>query len=146
MNNPVAPTEECIELVRELESKYGPVKYITLSSLALEHKGTAGAFSSYFPQSSVYVQPGQFSFPVNLPVTFFFPFGKNIKNIPEDSRTAPWYDDIDHEILSVRPSPVGGFAETAFFHRASKTLLVTDSIIKVNQHINKCINISLNCY
>ena len=134
MNNPVAPTEECIELVRELESKYGPVKYITLSSLALEHKGTAGAFSSYFPQSSVYVQPGQYSFPVDLPVNLFFPFGKTIREIPADSRTAPWYDDIDHAILGpLRPPGVGGFAETAYFHRISKTLLVTDTVVKVRK-------------
>jgi hypothetical protein len=39
-NNPVAPTPECIRLVRELEEIHGPVRYITLSSLALEHKGT----------------------------------------------------------------------------------------------------------
>jgi hypothetical protein len=59
INNPVAPTEECIDMMRELEVKHGAVKYITLSSLALEHKGTVGAFSSYFPSSLVYLQPGR---------------------------------------------------------------------------------------
>ena len=127
--NPVAPTEECIDFMRDLESKCGPVKFIVLSSLALEHKGTAGAFAAFFPKSSIYVQPGQFSFPVNLPTNFFFPFGKQIKEIPSNSSQAPWYGDLDHAVLSVQPSPVGGFGETAFFHRASKTLLVTDTIV-----------------
>lgn len=131
INNPVAPTIECIEIIRSLESKYGTVKYIILSSLALEHKGTIGAFSNYFPQSSIYVQPGQFSFPLNLPTSLFFPFGRSINSIPANSTTAPWFDEIDHKILYVKPSPIGGFAETAFFHRASQTLLVTDSIVKV---------------
>ena len=132
VNNPVAPTQECIELMRELESKCGPVKYIVLSSLALEHKGTTGAFAANFPASSVYVQPGQYSFPVNLPVNFFFPFGKKIREIPSNSSEAPWYGDIDHAILGpLRPPGIGGFAETAFFHRPSKTLLVTDAIVKV---------------
>lgn len=132
INNPVASTVECIDLVRSLESKHGPVKYIALSSLALEHKGTAGAFSSYFPSSSVFVQPGQYSFPLNLPTSFFFPIGKSVQEIPLDSSTAPWRDDIDHAVLGpLRPPGVGGFGETAFFHRATGTLLLTDSIVKV---------------
>jgi hypothetical protein len=132
VNNPVAPTQECIELVRELESKFGPVKFIVLSSLALEHKGTVGAFAANFAASTVYVQPGQYSFPINLPINLFFPFGKTIREIPVDSSEAPWYGDIDHSILGpLRPPGIGGFAETAFFHRASKTLLVTDAIVKV---------------
>ena len=127
--------------MRELESKCGPVKYIVLSSLALEHKGTTGAFAANFPASSVYVQPGQYSFPVNLPVNFFFPFGKKIREIPSNSSEAPWYGDIDHAILGpLRPPGIGGFAETAFFHRPSKTLLVTDAIVKVALlHVHKII-------
>jgi hypothetical protein len=46
VNNPVAPTPECIEYVRRIEKEYGPVKYIALSTLGVEHKGTVGAFSS----------------------------------------------------------------------------------------------------
>ena len=45
VNNPVAPTEEAVQMVRNLEEKHGPVKYICLSTLAVEHKGTAGAFA-----------------------------------------------------------------------------------------------------
>jgi hypothetical protein len=57
VNNPVAPTKECIQMVRDIEKIHGKVKYITLASLALEHKGTSGAFSANFPGAKVYVQP-----------------------------------------------------------------------------------------
>lgn len=36
--NPVAPTGECIKLVRELEEKHGKVQHVVLGSLGLEHK------------------------------------------------------------------------------------------------------------
>lgn len=133
VNNPVAPTQECIQMIRDLESQYGPVKYITLSSLALEHKGTAGAFSSYFPQTKIYYQPGQYSFPVDLPPFFFFPLGRSIQEIPRDFKSAPWGDEIEHFVLGpLKPPQIGGFGETAFFHKATNTLLVTDSIVRVD--------------
>lgn len=55
VNNPIAPTDEAIKYMRELEAKHGPVKYITLSSLALEHKGTAGAFAAEFKDAEIFV-------------------------------------------------------------------------------------------
>eukprot|EP01038_Epipyxis_sp_PR26KG_P005653 gene5653-7807_t len=133
INNPVAPTEECISYVRKLEQVHGPVRFIVLSSLALEHKGTTGAFARYFPSANIYLQPGQYSVPINLPSQLYFPFGRKLNYIPANSKDAPWYADIDHEIVGplLPPTGVGGYAETAFFHRSTKTLLVTDSIIKV---------------
>jgi len=72
INNPVAPTEECIQMVRELSTRLNKeVKYIVLSSLGIEHKGTNGIFASYFPKSTVFVQPGSYSFPINLPNALF---------------------------------------------------------------------------
>lgn len=133
IHNPVAPTPECVDLVRDLERNYGTVKYIVLGTLGVEHKGTVGVFSSYFPSSEVYYQPGQYSFPIDFPVQFFFPISKRIKEIPSSNAEAPWSEDIDHEVLSpLRPPGAGGFGETAFFHRATKTLLVTDSIVRVD--------------
>lgn len=105
INNPVAPTAECIEYVRALESNYGDVKYIVLSSLAIEHKGTSGVFSGFFPKSSVFVQPGQYAFPINLPTFFFYPLGKSVKEIPASSADAPWGDEIDHQILGPLKPP-----------------------------------------
>lgn len=133
INNPVAPTKECINMVRTIEEKHGNVKYIMLSTLGVEHKGTTGAFRSNFPGASVYVQPGQYAFPVNLPAQFFFPIGTEIKEIPRDFKEAPWSDDIEHLVLDpLIPPGVGGFSETAFFHKKSQTLLVTDLVINVD--------------
>ena len=104
VNNPVAPTPECIEYMRRLEAEHGDVKYIVLSSLAIEHKGTSGIFSSYFKQSVVYVQPGQYAFPIDLPTFFFYPLGKTIKEIPLNNADAPWSEEIDHQVLGpLRP-------------------------------------------
>ena len=142
INNPVAPTPECIQYIRKIEEEQKcNVKYITLASLALEHKGTCGSFSSKFPKASVYLQPGQYSFPVSLPSAFFFPLGKTLKTIPDDFRDAPWADEIEHQVLpTLKPPGVGGFAETAFFHKDTNTLLVTDTIIRVDDEPPAIIN------
>lgn len=115
ISNPVAPTAECIEYVRALESNYGDVKYIVLSSLAIEHKGTSGVFSGFFPKSSVFVQPGQYAFPINLPTFFFYPLGKSVKEIPASSADAPWGDEIDHQILGPLKPP----GQNIYFHNFS---------------------------
>lgn len=131
--NPVAPTNECIRYIKQLESQHGPVKYIVLGSLGLEHKSLAASFSQYFPQSQVYLQPGQWSFPINLPDCFLgFPIGKRLQMIPFNKSDAPWMEDFDYEVLGpLRFKSVGGFGETAFFHRKTGTLLVTDTVIRV---------------
>ena len=38
INNPVAPTKECISMIRDIERRHGQVKYIVLSTLGVEHK------------------------------------------------------------------------------------------------------------
>jgi len=132
INNPVGPTPECISIIRTLEQSHGKVKYILLSTLGIEHKGTASVFSRFFSSASIWIQPGQYSFPINLPTNLFFPFGKSISTIPYNSSQAPWNDEIDHLVLKpLVPKGVGGFSETAFFHKETKTLLVTDIIIKI---------------
>ena len=136
VHNPVGPTAEYISMVRALEKEHGPVKYIVLATLGLEHKGTAGAFSGYFPEATVYLQPGQYSVPVNLPSFFFFPLSKSLNNklkeIPLKSSEAPWGAEIDHAVLGpLLPPGRGGYSETAFYHKETKTLIVTDAIVKV---------------
>ncbi|CAN0315832.1 unnamed protein product, partial [Laminaria digitata] len=64
---PVAPTEECIRLVEELGEE---VRYIVLPTTAFEHKVYVKPFSDRFPRAKVYVCPGQWSWPVNLPPRF----------------------------------------------------------------------------
>lgn len=132
INNPVGPTKEALSMVRDLESEHGKVKYIVLSTLGIEHKGSTSVFSTYFPTASIWLQPGQYAFPLNLPSAFFFPLFKKLNTIPASSDDVPWGDEIDHESLGpLKPKGAGGFGETAFYHKATRTLLVTDSIVKV---------------
>ena len=39
---PVAPTAECLRLLRELEEEYGEVRHIVLPTVAVEHKPLSG--------------------------------------------------------------------------------------------------------
>ena len=129
---PVAPTRECIRLVSELVEKHGDVKYIILPTISgLEHKVFVGPFARYFPTAQVFVAPGQWSFPLNLPLSWLgFP-GKRTFVLPEDCTETPFADEFDYAILGPLDLGPGKFAEVAFFHKNSRTLLVTDSVISV---------------
>lgn len=131
--NPVAPTQECLDYVKDLESAYGEVKHILLGSLGLEHKALCGPFTRSFPRAEVWLQPGQWSFPVNLPSWLFgFPVGSRLKDMPRTSAEAPWKSDFETAVLGpLKFKSVGGFGETALFHKSSKTLIITDTVIKV---------------
>lgn len=128
---PVAPTTECIRLVNELVAEHGEVKYIILpTSSGLEHKVFAGPFARRFPQAQVFVAPHQWSFPLNLPLSWLgFPLQRT-QVLPADSSQAPFADEFDYEILDIDLGR-GTFAEVALFHKQSQTLLLTDSIVSV---------------
>jgi hypothetical protein len=131
---PVAPTIECVRMVNELVEKYGEVKYIILpTSSGLEHKVFVGPFARCFPQALVFVAPNQWSFPFNLPLTWLgFP-RKRTQELPLDSKQAAFRDEFDYAILDIDLGK-GSFAEVAFFHKRSHTLLVTDSILSVPEN------------
>ncbi len=50
MHAPVAPTDECVRLIKELGA---PVEYIVLPTFAYEHKAFVGPFSRRFPKAKV---------------------------------------------------------------------------------------------
>lgn len=135
--DPVAATQECLGLVQELVDEYGPVKHIVLGSVAIEHKVYAGVFAQKFKSAQVWVQPGQYSFPSNLPDTFLgFPSGRT-QTIPSSIAEAPeeWTKDFDFLTLGPIISKDGAFGETVFFHKATKTLLVTDTVVEVSDDV-----------
>ena len=129
---PVAPTGECLELVEDLVALHGDVKYIILPTISgLEHKVFVGPFARQFPQAQVWVTPDQWSFPINLPLSWLgFPRDR-MQILPADSRQTPFGDEFDYAILDTIDLGPGQFAEVAFFHRRSRTLLVTDTIISL---------------
>ena len=129
---PVAPTAECIRLVNELVALHGAVRYIILPTISgLEHKVFVGPFAREFPQAQVWVAPDQWSFPVNLPLSWLgFPAHRTYI-LPSDSRETPFADEFDYAILETIDLGPGQFSEVALFHQRSRTLLVTDSIVSL---------------
>ncbi|TFI51104.1 DUF4336 domain-containing protein [Mastigocladus laminosus UU774] len=130
---PVAPTKECIAMINELVASYGDVKYIILpTSSGLEHKIFVGPFARCFPQAQVFVAPHQWSFPFNLPLSWLgFPPGRT-HILPENPSLAPMSSEFDYAILDIDLGR-GSFAEVAFLHKRSHTLLVTDSVVSIPQ-------------
>jgi Domain of unknown function (DUF4336) len=138
---PVAPTGECLELMNELVLTHGDVKYIILPTISgLEHKIFVGPFARAFPQAQVWIAPDQWSFPVNLPLSWLgFP-RERTQILPTDSSQTPFGDEFDYAILDpiivsrdfANYTGAGQFSEVAFLHRRSRTLLITDSIVSIS--------------
>lgn len=129
---PIAPTAECVRLVRELEAKYGKVRYIILPTISgLEHKAFIGPFARQFPTAQLYIAPGQWSFPLNLPLRWLgFPTQRT-QVLPADPAQTPFADEFDYAMLGPLDLKLGWFGEVAFCHRRSQTLLVTDTLISL---------------
>ncbi|BBN01456.1 hypothetical protein MPTK1_2g07530 [Marchantia polymorpha subsp. ruderalis] len=123
---PIGPTDECIQLLKELEL---PIEYIVLPTFAYEHKIFVGPFSRAFPKAQVWVAPRQWSWPLNLPLPFLGIFGAKV--LKDDELVTPWADEIEHKILSCPEVGIGPYVEVAFYHKASRSLLVTDAVIFV---------------
>jgi len=152
IHNPVAPTPQLLQMVHELERQHGPVKHIVLGTVALEHKATFGPFSSHFPAATVWIQPGQWAFPVGLPIDALgvTQRGPRLRELPIPNQAItmgslykpyatvppPWLDEIEYEVLGpITFQSVGAFSETAFFHKATKSLIVTDTVVSVTKEI-----------
>jgi len=134
--NPVAATPECLDMMKELVKQYGPVKHIVLGTVAIEHKVYAGVFAQKFPSAKIWLQPGQYAFPSNLPDTFLgFPPGRTF-NMPKNIGEAPddW-SDFEFETLGPFISRDGAFGETVFYHKPTESLLVTDTVLEVTDEV-----------
>ncbi|CAH1437594.1 unnamed protein product [Lactuca virosa] len=132
---PIAPTKECIQLVKELGA---PVEYIVLPTFAYEHKIFVGPFSRKFPEAQIWVAPRQWSWPLNLPLEFFGIF--RAKTLLHEDLSTPWASEIEQKILSSPEVGIGPYVEVAFYHKPSKTLLVTDAVIFVPKQPPECIS------
>jgi hypothetical protein len=129
---PVAPTQECLRLVNDLVKQHGDVKYIILPTVSgLEHKVFVGPFARRFPNAQVFVLPNQWSYPINLPLTWLGLPGKRTQFLPDDPQKTPFAHEFDYAVLGPIDLGLGPFSEVAFLHRRSRTLLVTDSVVSV---------------
>lgn len=129
--SPVAPTPECIRMVRSLEADHGPVRYIVESTTTgIEHKVFVGPFARQFPRADVYVAPHQWSFPINLPLTWLGLPPRRTHILTADT-TPPFADQFDFAILGPIKLGLGPYVEVALFHRETRTLLLTDALVSV---------------
>ncbi|MGB3291487.1 MAG: DUF4336 domain-containing protein [Phormidesmis sp.] len=130
--SPVAPTRECIRLVRELEAEHGEVKYVILPTVTgVEHKYFAGPFAQKFERSQVYVAPHQWSFPIDLPMSWLgFP-DRRTHVLPDDPSQTPFYDEFDYATVGPIELSVKPYTEVAFFHRETRSLLIIDAILSI---------------
>lgn len=129
---PVAPTIECVRLLKELVSEYGDVKYIILPTISgVEHKVFVAPFARKFPQAQVFVAPDQWSFPLNLPLSWLGLPKKRTHILPADSSKTPFARQFDYAILDTIDLKSGWFSEVAFYDKRSHSLLVTDTIVSI---------------
>ena len=129
---PVAPTEECLGLLRPLIREHGPVRFIVLPSVAVEHKVLAGPFAKRFPSADFYATDRQYAWPLNLPSSFL---GLPAWTQPLPASSAqmgggepPWAGEFEHAVLRVKPGVGSDYQDAAFLHKPSKTLLVCDAL------------------
>jgi hypothetical protein len=132
---PVAATKDCLNQLQPLIDKYGPVRYIILPSVAVEHKVLAGPFARNFPEAEFYVTDRQYSFPLSLPDrTLGFPsWTKPLPASSSDLDSAPWGGEFDHEVLTVKPGIGSMYQDVAFFHKPTKTLIVCDALLATTE-------------
>lgn len=128
---PVAPTRECLALLQPLIDAHGPVRYIVLPSVAVEHKVNAGPFARQFPSAEFYALDQQYSFPVPLP-SLFLGLPRWTKPLPRSSAgLALFGGEFEWEVLTVKPGPGSYFQDVAVVHRPSRTLLLCDALLAV---------------
>jgi hypothetical protein len=128
---PVAPTAECLALLRGLEADHGPVVTIVHpTSSGLEHKLPVPAMARAFPAAAIWVTPGQWSFPLSLPLTWLgFP-GRRTRVLFDQG--LPHGDVLEWRALGPVPLGPGPFLEATVLHRPTGTLVLTDALVAVS--------------
>mmetsp|Transcript_22393 Transcript_22393/g.40348 ORF Transcript_22393/g.40348 Transcript_22393/m.40348 type:complete len:467 (-) Transcript_22393:38-1438(-) len=128
IHNPIAPTEECNQLLQELGLE---VEYIVLGSAQYEHKIFVSPFARRWPDAKVYTVPQLWSWPIDLPSAFYGIFSAG--DLKDADSEAPWAAEIDQRLLNPKDRLGFGYsaAECAFFHKRSKTMICTDALVFV---------------
>jgi hypothetical protein len=134
VKDPIAPTEECLNLMRETFGADYVVSSIVLGTTMYEHKIFVPAFARKHKNAKVFVVPGQFSFPIQLPNALL-----GIQNATELTTTSTkklpdeWQGEIDYELLGTFSLFWNQYrySEGTFYHKKTKTLLVTDAAVFV---------------
>ncbi|BEV36412.1 DUF4336 domain-containing protein [Synechococcus sp. M16CYN] len=129
--NPLPPTAELCSAIAQLEVEHGPVCTIVLPTASgLEHKLPLPALARAFPKAELWVCPGQWSFPIQLPLSWL--------GIPASRTHVLLNDGVPHpevcDWISLGPLDLGLglFQEISCLHQPSGALLVTDALVGIN--------------
>ncbi len=129
--NPLPPTRELINELEKLISIHGKVKTIILPSASgLEHKIGLPALSRIFKDADIWLCPGQWSFPINLPLDFLGIPSKRTRVLFEEG--TPYKDSFKWISLGPLNLGLGRYQEISCYHNATKTLHVTDAIVGID--------------
>ena len=129
--NPLPPTGEVRQAIAGLEQQHGPVRTIVLPTASgLEHKLPLGPLARAFPDAEVWVCPGQWSFPVQLPLAWLGVPSRRTKVLLDDG--VPHGDVCEWITLGPLDLGVGRFQEISCLHRPSGALLVTDALVGIS--------------
>ena len=128
--NPLPPTAELCAAIAALEADHGSVRTIVLPTASgLEHKLPLPALARAFPKAELWVSPGQWSFPVQLPLSWLgIPAGRTRVLIDDG---VPHPDVCDWISLGPLDLGVGRFQEISCLHRPSGALVVTDALVGI---------------
>ena len=128
---PVAPTAQVRRALLDLEQRYGPVQSIVLPTASgLEHKLPVPAMARAYPEATVWVTPGQWSFPLNLPASWLG-FPRRRTRVLGD-QGYPHSDELQWLSLGPLDLGLGRFQEFSCLHRSSGALLITDALVAIN--------------
>ncbi|QNI73209.1 DUF4336 domain-containing protein [Synechococcus sp. NOUM97013] len=128
--NPLPPTRELRAGIAALEAEYGSVRTIVLPTASgLEHKLPLGPLARAFPNAEVWVCPGQWSFPLQLPLSWLGVPARRTKVLLDDG--VPHGDVCRWISLGPLDLGVGRFQEISCLHRPSGALLVTDALVGI---------------
>ena len=129
--NPLPPTKELVNELKKLISIHGKVKTIVLPSASgLEHKIGLPALARIFKDAEIWLCPGQWSFPINLPLDFLGIPSKRTRILFEDG--TPYKDVCTWSSLGPINLGLGRYQEVSCYHSPTRTLIVTDAIIGIN--------------
>ena len=129
--NPLPPTRQLRALVADLEAHHGPVRSIVLPTASgLEHKLPLAPLARAFPDAELWVCPGQWSFPVQLPLSWLGVPSRRTKVLLDDG--VPHGDVCQWFSLGPLDLGVGRFQEISCLHRSSGALLVTDALVGIS--------------
>ena len=131
--NPLPPTKELVNELEKLIAIHGKVKSIVLPNASgLEHKIGLPALSRVFKDAEIWLCPGQWSFPINLPLDFLGIPSKRTRILFEDG--TPYRDSFKWFSLGPLNLGLGRFQEVSCFHYLTRTLHVTDSIVGIDSN------------